>query len=222
MEDKTMLVRSGVVQYGICEANVKVTIPIYCRHNMLFTQSIEKDEQILLSHLKFYYEGPEYMEQSGLINLLKEARKNEARDLYQNQVFLNPKTKKYYLEAIFTFNTVKDASTFARTLTCEFEVTVRVSVNIIPELMDIKSLYLDMQLEHIRKMLSMTEPSNKNAREYLSRLEAIFTAALDCLARRIYSERCFSVEGELYMVLGFKFKSIESANEFAQRVTGNE
>ena len=205
MEDKTMLVRSGVVQYGICEADVKVTMPIYCRHNMLYTQSIEKDEQILRSHLKFYDEGPEYMEQSELINLLEEAR-----------------TKKYYLEAIFTFNTVKDASTFARTLTCEFEVTVSVSVNIIPELMDIKSLYLDMQLEHIRKMLSMTELDNKNAREYLSRLEAIFTAALDCLANRIYSERCFSIEGELYMVLGFRFKSIESANEFAQRVTGNE
>ena len=47
MEDKTMLVRSGVVQYGICEADVKVTMPIYCRHNMLFTQSIEKDEQML-------------------------------------------------------------------------------------------------------------------------------------------------------------------------------
>ena len=138
------------------------------------------------------------------------------------QTIYDPKTKKYYLEAIFTFNTVKDASTFARTLTCEFEVTVSVSVNIIPELMDIKSLYLDMQLEHIRKMLSMTELDNKNAREYLSRLEAIFTAALDCLANRIYSEKCFSIEEELYMVLGFRFKSIESANEFAQRVTGNE
>ena len=115
-----MLVRSGVVQYGICEADVKVTMPIYCRHNMLYTQSIEKDEQILRSHLKFYDEGPEYMEQSELINLLEEARKNEARDWYQNQVLLNPKTKKYYLEAIFTFNTVKDASTFASGISISF------------------------------------------------------------------------------------------------------
>ncbi len=213
-----MLARSGIVRYGVYQVDIEVSFPIKFSHSRLLNLGITRDLEMLTSHADYYEDEEKKKEHQELVELFSKAKRNKAEDRYQGKYILEPKTRSYYLNAVFAFDSVENANAFCQTLHCVYEATVYVTINIIPELMDIRSLFLDEQSEHVRDMIDEYDKKDKDEVRYLNKLLFIFTAAQSCLAGHIFTERCFTIEGDLYMLLGFRFRSMKCANDYARMV----
>ena len=208
-----------LIRRKINQVDVEFNLPVESGYHKMLTQSLTDDEGILKEEARKYDQEPEKEnEYMRIVKVYLNAKTLQAHERYQGKFFLEPRTKTFYLNATFTFDSFERAKKFAEVIRCECFITVYVEMVVNPELMDLKSLYLDEQAQHTREQYKNIKDKKSDEANYLERLSFYFDAAICCLAERVYTEKCYATEEGLFMLFGFRFASIEYAEDFSLAV----
>ena len=215
-----MLAKSERFKHGIYQVEVEVNQPVLYGYYKMLSESLAADEETLRREMEFFSgESQKEKEYLKLTKIFSNVKACKGKDRYQGRFVLEPKTKNYYLNAVFTFDKIEDAENFIKTLECEFKIWVYARISIIPELIDIKSLYLSEQSNYLRMMYRRLKDKEKEKADYVETIWFIFDVANFCSAHSIYTEKCYADENDFFMVFGFRFDCIDNAKDFILAVT---
>lgn len=208
-----------LIRRKIHQVDVEFNLPVENGYHKMLTQSLMEDEGMLQAEARnCEMESEKAEEYMRIARVYLNAKSLQAHERYQGKFFLEPKTKTFYLNATFTFDLFDCAKKFAEVIKCECFITVYVEMVVNPELMDLKSLYLDEQAAHTREQYKNIKDKKSDEANYLEKMSFYFDAAICCLAERVYTEKCYATKEGLFMLFGFRFASIEYAEDFSLAV----